>query len=277
MGTASICLSVFQSRHNLLLHRGVTACCHRFSGELPQSWAGKGRFPSLQTLNLGGNELEGTLPQWKKSGAWRALQRLDLTGNKFYGKASAACSTIASCHNHPNCRGQPSSPYPKGSAWPCAARAARNNQNRTPSSGARVGPQPLSLLLPCPLHAGGLPASWLSKKLPFRKLERLYLGGNRLGEDEAGNLLPKEQWCQSEADAGLASGSGWCPQGSPLRNAAAKLTVLDLSDNSFTGGAEGILPRTDGSRTHTAVHRACPALPCPVQHCTAQHSTAHKT
>lgn len=91
------------------------------------------------------------------------------------------------------------------------------------------------------MHAGGLPASWLSKKVPLRKVDQLYLGGNRLGEDADGNPMPKEQWCQSEADAGLASGSGWCPQGKPLRNAAAKLSVLDLSDNGFTG--EG--------RTHT--------------------------
>ena len=45
-------------------------------------------------------------------------------------------------------------------------------------------------------------------------------------------------WCQpGPASLGNdASSTGWCPTGVPLDGAFASLQILDLSDNSFTGG-----------------------------------------
>lgn len=83
--------------------------------------------------------------------------------------------------------------------------------------------------------AGGLPAAWLSKSKTFRKLSYLSLAGNQLGLSQAGNVLDKAQWCQSEDDAGLSPGSGWCPQGAHMGGAMGSLQTLNLGSNSFTG------------------------------------------
>lgn len=82
---------------------------------------------------------------------------------------------------------------------------------------------------------GGLPAAWLSRPKVFRKLNYLSLAGNQLGLGKSGEVLSKAQWCQSEADAELSPGSGWCPQGAYIAGTLGALETLKLGGNSFTG------------------------------------------
>lgn len=64
----------------------------RFTGSIPDAWAGKNSFTGLKALNLAGNDLTGTLPSWNRAGAWRSLEHVDLSENNFYGARGSMAS-----------------------------------------------------------------------------------------------------------------------------------------------------------------------------------------
>ncbi|GAB4815696.1 hypothetical protein N2152v2_002742 [Parachlorella kessleri] len=82
-------LAYMDSLNTLLLQN------NKFTGTVPDGWAGPALFSSLVTLRLSGNQLSGTLPPWDRRGAFKALSELSLDNNQIEGALPASWAGLS--------------------------------------------------------------------------------------------------------------------------------------------------------------------------------------